>query len=109
MLVTTIFQIVFLSFVKQFAIFKCFQFEPANIFFVCGTVKLLTTNKFLDWSKFKTFADDKINVNDKLKFGLRREENMVRIGENAGNHNFLLFPPCILKPSISWSLKVKTL
>ena len=30
----------------------------------------LTDDKNLNWSKLKTFADDKTNVKEKLKFGL---------------------------------------
>ena len=37
----------------------------------------------------KAFADDEINVNEKLKFVLGRVENIVGKGENAGS----LFPP----------------
>ena len=33
--------------------------------------------KFLDWSTLKAFIDDKINVNQKLKFDLRRMEKIV--------------------------------
>ena len=47
----------------------------------------LPNDKILDWSKFKAIADDKINVNKKLKFGLERVEKMentVGRGENAG-------------------------
>ena len=36
----------------------------------------LPDNKVFDWSKLKAFADDKINVNEKFKFGLGREENI---------------------------------
>ena len=39
----------------------------------------------------KPFADDKINVTQKLKFVLGRVENIVGKGENAGNQHFLLF------------------
>ena len=47
----------------------------------------------LNWSKFKAFADDKINVTEKLKLVLKRVENVVGKGENAGyQHFFLLFP-----------------
>ena len=51
----------------------------------------LPNNKKLDWSKSKAFADDKINVIEKLKFVLGRVENMVGNGENAGYQHFLLF------------------
>ena len=40
------------------------------------------------------FAGDKIDVNEQLKFGLGRVENIVGKGENAGYQNFLLFPQC---------------
>ena len=46
---------------------------------------------FLDWSKLKALADDKINVTEKLKFVLGRVENIMGKGENAGKHNFLVF------------------
>ena len=52
----------------------------------------LSNEKILDWSKLKAFADDKINVNETLKFSLGREENTVEKGENAGYQHFLLFP-----------------
>ena len=38
----------------------------------------------LDWSKLKAYADDKINVTEKLKFVFGRVENAVGKGENAG-------------------------
>ena len=41
-------------------------------------------NKFLDWSKLKEHADDKINKTEKLKFVLGMVENIVGKGENAG-------------------------
>ena len=37
----------------------------------------LPNNKYLDLSKLKAFADDKINVTKILKFGLGRVENTV--------------------------------
>ena len=52
----------------------------------------LPNDKFLDWSKLKAFAYSKINVNDKLKFGLGRVENIVGKGENAGYPAFSAFP-----------------
>ena len=62
----------------------------------------LPNDKILDWSKLKAFADDKINVNEKLKFGMGKEENIVG-KENAGYQHFLLFPQCFQKPSVSGS------
>ena len=40
------------------------------------------------------FADDNLNVSQKLKFALGRAENIVGKGENAGCQHFLLFPQC---------------
>ena len=36
----------------------------------CLAIKPLPNDKTLDWSKMKAFADDKINVTEKLKFVL---------------------------------------
>ena len=57
-----------------------------------GKGLILPNDKILDWSKLKTFADDKINVNHKLKFDMGRVEKIVGKGENAGYQHFLLFP-----------------
>ena len=54
----------------------------------------LPNKKILDWSKLKAIADDIVNVNEKLKFVLRRVENIVGKRENAGYQNFLHFPQC---------------
>ena len=62
----------------------------------------------LDRSKMKAHADDKINVNQKLRFVLGRVENILGKGENAGYQHFLIFPQCfrrLLKVVIEW-LKV---
>ena len=53
---------------------------------------LLVLNSFpydknLDWSKFKGFADDKINVYEEFKFVLGGVEKIVGKGENACYHN----------------------
>ena len=66
----------------------------------------LPHDKFLDWSKLKVFADDKINVNQKQKFLFGWVENIAGKGENAGYQHFLLFPQCFQKASFSGSLKV---
>ena len=58
------------------------------------TFNSLPNDNILDLSKFKAFADDKINVIQKLKFVSRRVENSVGKGENAGYQHFLLFPQC---------------
>ena len=57
----------------------------------------LPNDKILDGSKLKAFADDKINVNKKIKFALGRIESIVGKGENAGYQHFLLFPQCFQK------------
>ena len=46
----------------------------------------LANKNFLDWSKLKAFADNKINAIEKLKFVFGRAKNIVEIGENAGYH-----------------------
>ena len=66
----------------------------------------LPNDKILDWSKLKTFADEKINVTQYLNFVFGRVENNVGKGENAGYQHFLLFSQCFQKPSFSGSLKV---
>ena len=69
-------------------------------------INSLPNDKFSDWSKLKGFADDKINVTEKLKFVLGKIENIVGKGENAGYQHFLLFPRCFQKASCSMLLKV---
>ena len=54
-------------------------------------------DKIFDLSKLKAFADDKINVTQKLKFALGRAENIVGKGENAGYLHFLLCSQCFKK------------
>ena len=49
--------------------------------------------KILHWSKLKAFADNKIKVNEKLKCGFGRVENIVEKGENA----FFPFPTMFSK------------
>ena len=66
----------------------------------------LLNDKFLDWSRLKAFANDKINVTKKLKFVLGRVENIIGKGENAGNQHFLLFPQCFQNASYTGLLKV---
>ena len=54
----------------------------------------LPNDKILHWSKFKAFADDKIDVTrKKKKFVFGSVENSVGKGENAGN----LFPTLFSK------------
>ena len=66
----------------------------------------LPNDKILDSSKLKAFADDMINVNEKLKFGLGKVENIVGRWENAGYKHFLLFPQCFPIASFSGWLNV---
>ena len=75
----------------------CFSFNQFNP---------LPNNKILDVSKLKTFADNNLNVNRKLKFAFGRVENIVGKGENAGYQHFLLFPQCFQKAFLLGSLKV---
>ena len=62
-----------------------------------STSNTLPDDKNLDQAKSKAFADDKINVTEKLKFVFGRVENIVGKGENAGHQCFLLFPQCFPK------------
>ena len=69
-------------------------------------INFLPNDKVLDWSKLKAFADDKLNLAEKLKFILGRVENIMGKGENAGYQHFLIFPQCFQKASITGLLKV---
>ena len=46
-----------------------------------------------------------MNVNEQFKFGLTTVENIMGKGENDGYQDFLLFPQCFKKASLSGSLK----
>ena len=62
-------------------------------FSLCSTcINSLPNDKIVDWFKLKAFADDKIDVNKKLKFGMGGVENIVGKGENAGYQHFSPFP-----------------
>ena len=63
-------------------------------------------DKVLDWSQLKAFANDNLNVYQKLKFAFERIENIVRKGENASYQHFLLLPQCFQKLSFPGSLNV---
>ena len=54
-------------------------------------INSLPNDKILDLPKLKAFADDKINVIQKLKFALGGVENIVGTEENAGYQYFLIF------------------
>ena len=62
--------------------------------------------KILDRSKLKAFADDTIDVIQKLILVLEWVENIVVKGENAVYQHFLLFSQCFQKHCLSGSLKV---
>ena len=68
--------------------------------------KCMGTINVLELSKLKTFADNKSNVTQKLKFKLGRVENIMGKDENAGYLHFLHFPQCFQNASSSGSLKV---
>ena len=60
------------------------------------TVNSLPSDKTLESYKLKAFADDKMNVAEMMTYmylGVR-VENIVGIGENAGNQHFLLSLHC---------------
>ena len=57
----------------------------------------LPYGNIFDWSELRAFADDKINMTEKLKFVLGKVENIVEKGENAGYQHFLLFPTMFSK------------
>ena len=52
------------------------------------------SNMFLDTSKLKAFADNKINITKKQKFSMGWVGNIVEKGESASNQHFPLFPQC---------------
>ena len=66
----------------------------------------LPNNNFLDMTKLKAFAEDKINVTKQLKFILERIENSVGKGESTDYPHFLLFPQCFQKLSFPDVLKL---
>ena len=65
------------------------------LYFFC--FNSLPNVNFLDRTKFKAFADDKLNVGKIMISVYDRVENIVGKGENAGNQHFLLFPQCFQK------------
>ena len=65
----------------------------------CGEYREMLSNfilsdKVLDWSKFKVFADNKFKVLKMMIFVFNRVETIVGKGENDGYQYFLLFPQC---------------
>ena len=90
---------------EQFLLFPqcflkaCFPGASTGII-VWEWVKSLPHSQILDLSKLRAFADDNLNVNQKLKFVFGRVENIVVKGENADYQHFFLFPECFLKGSL---------
>ena len=60
-------------------------------------INVLPNYNFMDWIKFKAFADDKLNVGAIMISVFDTVENIVGKGENAGYQDFLLFPQCFQK------------
>ena len=50
---------------------------------------------FLDWTKLKAFADDKLTIAKEIISVFHGIENIVEKGENAGFQHFLLFQQCL--------------
>ena len=78
---------------------------------VCMKVKRfqiehLPDDKILGLPKLEVFADNKLNVTQKVKAVFHRIENTVGKEENAGYQHFLLFPQCFQKAFSSRALKV---
>ena len=70
-------------------------------------VNSLANDKILDHSSLKDLADDTINVTYKMNLEIRRVENSVGKGKNAGYQHLLYFPHCFQKASLSRLLKVE--
>ena len=67
---------------------------------------LCGNDKFLDVTKLKAFADDRVNVAEMMISVFDRVENIVGKGENAGYQHFLLFPQYFQMVSLLGLLKV---
>ena len=78
---------------------KPFPLGYLNLKTVSEKVNSLPNDKILDWSKLKAFADDEINVINKLKFVSERIESILGKRENAGYEHFLLFGKCLSEAS----------
>ena len=76
-----------------------------QVFSIWTSFNSLPSSKILDLPKFKAFAGNKIILIQKLKFVLRRVENIVGKGENAGYQHFHLFPECFQKLFFSRGVK----
>ena len=82
-----------LSFGKELTHYQIQNFRLVKIERNCRRpFNTLPNDKFLDMTKFKASADDKLNV-DKMTISLcDRVENTEGKEENAGYQHFLLFP-----------------
>ena len=89
----------FISIVRQNVVL-CGNWLNKNVCFI------FTLHKFLDMTKLKAFADDKLNVAKITASLCDRVEKSVEKEENAGNQHFFHFPQCFPKPSSLGSLKV---
>ena len=72
---------------------------PFLVFSIHSHPYSLPNENILPWSKLKAFVDEKIHVTEKIKFVLRKVENFVGKGENAGYQHLLIFPQCFQKDS----------
>ena len=59
----------------------------------------------MDLSKLEDFADDNFKFNENSRKLSTQEENTVGKGEIAHNEQFLLFPQCFQKTSITDTYK----
>ena len=59
--------------------------------FVVRVIMSVLNGKIFDGSKFKAFANNKINVAEMKTSFSGRVDNIVGNGENAGHQHFLLF------------------
>ena len=71
-------------------------------------VNPLPNDNFLERSKLKAYADNKLNTAKMTILLCDRLENTLGKGENAGYQHFLLFPKCFPRPSPLGLLKVGT-
>ena len=85
---------------------NAFNLDQSEILSPDERVNSLPNDTFINWSKLKAFADDKLNLAEKLKFVLKGIENIEGKGENAGYQHFLVFPQCFQMVFFSGSLKV---
>ena len=67
-------------------------------------INYLPNNKFLHWSKLKAFADNKINMSEKLKLCFGRVENIVR---KRSLKNAVFFEDFFFKVVISRNCVIK--